>query len=316
MRDIHEEARGRWRGILSHYGMSQKELSGKHGPCPMCGGMDRFRFDNKGGAGTWICNNCGAGNGVDLVMGLKGWDFGKAVQEIRPLVGMSPLQDAPKPQDEGKRREARKALWNSSVPLSPGCPADSYFKGRGVDRPNYSPALRYCPSARYDESKSFPAIVAAVQEPGGKAVSLHRTFIADGEKAPVDAPKKLMPGTIDDGSAIRLSQVTSTMGIAEGIETALAAWEIFGVPTWAAISSTIMAKWVPPKGVSEVFIFGDNDPGFAGQVAAYGLAKSLHRQGIKVRVVIPNEAGTDWADHLGKDGREIFSRLGYLEESQ
>lgn len=39
----------------------------KHQPCPLCGGTDRFRCDDKDGTGSWICNQCGAGTGYTLV---------------------------------------------------------------------------------------------------------------------------------------------------------------------------------------------------------------------------------------------------------
>ena len=47
-----ELASGRWHGILTALGVPQEFLTGKHGPCPICGGKDRFRFDNKNGRGT------------------------------------------------------------------------------------------------------------------------------------------------------------------------------------------------------------------------------------------------------------------------
>ncbi len=82
---VHEIASGRWVGILSAFGLSEKTLSGKHCPCPVCGGKDRFRFDNKNGKGTFYCSGCGAGNGVDLVMKLKGWSFKEAAKEIQSM---------------------------------------------------------------------------------------------------------------------------------------------------------------------------------------------------------------------------------------
>lgn len=40
---------------------------GKHQPCPICGGKDRFMCDDKDGTGSWHCNNCGAGYGLQLI---------------------------------------------------------------------------------------------------------------------------------------------------------------------------------------------------------------------------------------------------------
>ena len=50
--DVREVAQGRWRSILTVLGIDERALSGKHGPCPMCGGKDRFRFDDREGRGA------------------------------------------------------------------------------------------------------------------------------------------------------------------------------------------------------------------------------------------------------------------------
>ena len=52
---------GRWADALRSYGLNEKQLSGKHTECPLCGGKDRFRFDDKEGSGSYYCNGCGAG---------------------------------------------------------------------------------------------------------------------------------------------------------------------------------------------------------------------------------------------------------------
>ena len=59
-----------------------------------------------------------------------------------------------------------------------------------------------------------------------------------------------------------------------------------------------LANWTPPEGCTEVAIFGDNDPKFAGQAAAYQLASRLASTGIDVTVHIPRQSGWDWNDEL------------------
>jgi putative DNA primase/helicase len=299
--DLHEAARGRWRGILSHFGLDQRAMSGKHGPCPMCGGEDRWRFDDKGGRGTWICNACGAGTGIDLVMKLRGYDFREALEAVKPLVGLTAAEDIKSGMSDERKRELRQQLWKESVPVRPGDPVDEYLRNRGVDQGIYPRVLRFHKACRYAEGVTYPAMIAAVQDADGKGVSLHRSFILDGYKAPVDTPRMLMPGSIPPGSAVRLAEIGdgTTIGIAEGIETALAASDRFSVPTWAALTAGLLADWEPPSGVTEVVIFGDNDHSFTGQAAAYQLAKrlkSMKGRSLSVSVHIPPEAGTDWND--------------------
>jgi putative DNA primase/helicase len=59
-----ERARNRWREILPRLGVDTQFLTNRHGPCPLCGGKDRFRFDDRDGSGSYICGQCGAGVGV------------------------------------------------------------------------------------------------------------------------------------------------------------------------------------------------------------------------------------------------------------
>ena len=79
---LKDRAQGRWSGILPALGIGESFLTGKHGPCPLCGGKDRWRWDNLEGRGTWICSKCGAGDGIALVMQKNGWEFREAARQI------------------------------------------------------------------------------------------------------------------------------------------------------------------------------------------------------------------------------------------
>lgn len=86
--DVAAAATGHWPDLLAAVGIDTPR-GGKHGPCPTCGGKDRFRLDNKGGRGTWICNQCGAGDGLTLVGLVTGKPIKEAAELIAPLVGLS-----------------------------------------------------------------------------------------------------------------------------------------------------------------------------------------------------------------------------------
>jgi hypothetical protein len=97
--DLRQETRGRWYEILTHFGIPASYLTGKPGPCPICrAGKDRFRWDNKNssstiGNGGYFCRHCGAGSGLDLLMGFYGWDAKQAIREVRNFI--SPRKSAP-----------------------------------------------------------------------------------------------------------------------------------------------------------------------------------------------------------------------------
>lgn len=295
-----DAARGKWRGILLQLGMPEQHLTGNHAPCPLCGGGDRFRFDNKHGNGSYICNQCGAGTGMQLLQKVKGWDFATAAGEVDKILG-NVKADAVKPaMDDEKRRKLLNDLWRAGKPIQADCMAGFYLASRGVGLCE-CPDLRFVEHCPAPDGVKRPAMIALVRDAEGTPVNIHRTFLGEGGKADMGNPRAMMPGSIPPGSAVRLFPVGKTLGICEGIETAYAAAKIFSVPVWSAINSTMLAKWEPPIGVERVMVFGDNDRAFGGQAAAYALAHRLSRK-YSVETHIPERQGADWADLLSETG--------------
>lgn len=299
--DIKAEVTGRWPAILAELGIDLH--NGHHGPCPMCGGTDRFRFADLDGRGVWVCNQCGGGDGWHLVMRRFGVDFLGAIELVRPHVGCDAA--AVKKRDPEKARHWLRELWRGSVEARPGDPVSGYLEGRGLDLPQMG--LRFAPKCYEAETKrEMPAMLGVITGPDGHPVTMHRTYLAKLSgwvKANIEKPKKLMP-TVGPilGGAIRLYEVDDVMGVAEGIETAIACHRLFGVPTWACVSSTVLVAFRPPASVRRVYVYGDCDSNFCGQKAAFELANRLSLTGTDVGVEIPIEPGTDWADVLAQKG--------------
>jgi putative DNA primase/helicase len=141
-------------------------------------------------------------------------------------------------------------------------------------------------------------MVSKVISPEGRAVNLHLTFLTNqGQKARVEVGKKVMPGKLPDGSAIRLAPAGPAMGVAEGIESAISAAILFNIPVWACVNGVMLSKWVPPEVAEEITIFGDNDRNYTGQSKAYQLANRLEVQFKRhVNVMIPAMTDQDWND--------------------
>jgi putative DNA primase/helicase len=106
----------------------------------------------------------------------------------------------------------------------------------------------------------------------------------------------VMPGKPINGSCVRLGNpvISGRIGIAEGIETALCASVLFGMPVWSAISAGGLVSWDVPETIKSVVIFGDNDATYTGQSSAYTLARRLALAGLAVEVKIPDVIGNDW----------------------
>lgn len=295
-RDIKDLVIGRWREILIEAGAPSASMHGKHAPCPVCGGSDRFRFDDKEGRGTWFCNHCGAGDGWNLLMLVKGCEFKAAASFAKQLVGdADPIRPAERKEADYKPR--LRELWRKSTRVEVGDPVKSYLVNRigWFDVPKDLRTVREL-EHRSDEGVSVhPAMLALVRDAHGDPVSLHRTYLTpDGHKANVD-PVRMNMGKMPDGCAVRLAEYKTVLGVAEGIETALSAGQYFNLPVWACINAGRLEAWVPPEGVREVIVFGDNDANCVGQAAAYALAERLNRT-ITAQVLIPKQIDWDWND--------------------
>lgn len=306
--DIHELARGRWRHILLAAGLRDTFLNGKHGPCPLCGGTDRYRWDNKAGSGSSICNNCGSKTGIDMVMALRRCDFVEAKKWVMGQIGNAPVEAPRAPRNNARLKDQLENLWRSARKLTGEDPASLYLRQRGIVPAEYPVLLRFHPrsSYRHDDGKvtQHPALLAKFMSTDAKSWTIHQTFLDEyGNKAKLDPVRKLAPGQIPLGGAVRLSMSAETMGIAEGIETAMSASQLFDVPVWAALSAGAMIKWEPPPTAKSIIIFGDADAGYAGQAAAYTLAQKLSARGLHIEVRLPPDIGSDWNDVVMSEAR-------------
>lgn len=308
-------ATGHWPAILHAAGVPDRFLTGKHGPCPFCGGKDRFRFTDYQQRGGFICSQCNADgcDGLSFLMQWRGDDFKQALGWLEDYLRLPssalaidrqsvPVVSGPTVDELEKRNQRMHKLFHQSVALTGDCLGSRYLKARGVwsdaNMPDLS-ALRFIPGLAYFTGKEkqgdYPALLAVVSAPAGHGVSLHRTYLQrDGSgKADVPEPKKLMPpvGTIT-GAAIRLFPAHAVLGVAEGIETALAASLLHDVPVWACISAHGLQSVVVPDSVVDLLIFADQDA--AGMKAARNL-QDRYRQ-LQVSIITTGQPGKDWAD--------------------
>ncbi len=201
---------------------------------------------------------------------------------------------------ENANRIAR--VWAECVPLVPGDPVTLYLKRRGFGGVWPLPeclrlhrALPYWHGA--ERLGTYPAMVAPIIALDGRMVALHRTYLrGDGHKAEVPSVKKVTGAAgLLAGACIPLFKpAQGCIGIAEGIETALAAWCASSVPTVAAYSAGNLAAWQWPAGMQRLVIFADHDR--AGIEAAETLQGRALRAELQSSVMTPTDAGADWCD--------------------
>ena len=198
---------------------------------------------------------------------------------------------------------AVRRLWAESHALG-GCPSERYLAGRGLK--SVSAALRFHPRTPLGSGAAvrfLPALIAAIKTDTG-LVAVHRTFLTpEGSRAALDAPRRML-GRPGQGT-VRLEAPGRVLGLAEGLETAIAAQMLHAVPVWAVLGNERFGMVALPPHVEQLILFVDNDAG--GR-----LAETRARRAFDDRLNIVTRApvgANDWNDVLlGERGEGAVAR--------
>ena len=265
------------------------ERSGRswRGTCPACDYPRAFaaRLGKNNAALIFCANGC---RHADLRAALESLGAGILLKTRPP----------PTAATESRRRQgAALRLAEGSLPAA-GTLADTYLTGRALPGLAASPALRFRHDTPHPEGGKLPALVAMVTDTDGRAVAVHRTYLArdGGGKAKV-TPDRASLGPVW-GGAIRLADATpdGVVLVGEGIETAASAGRLTGLPAWAAISAGNLARGlILPASIRRVVIAVDPDP--PGEAAAREAADRWRHAGLAVQLARPTGQG-DFNDIL------------------
>jgi putative DNA primase/helicase len=181
-------------------------------------------------------------------------------------------------------------VWGAALPGG-GADLETYFRNRGIVIP-VPLSLRFGSVLQFD-GRPMPALVAAVQGQDRKIVAVQTTMLTTtGRKAAVLRPRNTM-GALGVG-AVRLAKAGTVLGLAEGVETALSAQQLTGVPCWACLGAGRMHHVAVPTNILELHVFGDNDE--PGRAAAERTAHENRHRRVVLR--FPPEGCKDWNDIL------------------
>jgi len=293
--------------ILEHFGLPP--ITGtRHyaGPCPLCSKKNKFRLSRRGDSVSYICV-CGNGSLLNLIEQVTGLDFKAIATEIDKIIGHSFEGQKPERTNEPMHVTALESFQGFAG--LKGTPAQEYINSRGI----------FClpsKSVRYNhkaDKNGFTSMMSIVSDDKMQPCYWHQTLLDGSKKAKVKANKKMHKLKSDEhleycGSlAIRMFPLTSTLGVAEGIETSLSAKQIYQCTVWSVVNSGFMKRFRAPKGVEHLIIFADTDSNGAGHAAAFECA---HRNMLanndvsKVSVRWPSIKG-DFNDML-INGSEVF----------
>lgn len=251
---------------------------------------------------------CDAENGDVLVRCHAGCDQTRVINVLRTRGlwertrrrgGRRPFKASPNKandpaRDDASRTEYALRIWEAASQVS-HTPVENYLQSRGLSLP-ISEALRFHARLKHPSGAILPAMIALVTRGSdGAPMAIHRTFLAsDGSGKTSVEPQKMMLGPCR-GGVVRLGTPGDLLMVGEGIETCLAALQVTGNPTWAALSTSGLRALDLPKDVRDVIVLADGDD--AGEAAARICAQRWQRQGRRVRIARPPR-GEDFNDML------------------
>jgi len=214
--------------------------------------------------------------------------------EAPALFSGSETTNEPVPASTRKPSAAALRIWRDTQPLR-ASPAKAYLESRGILAA--SPALRFHPRTPLgpkERARFLPAMIAAVSLDKGP-IAIHRTFLSGNTKAAFDKPKRAL-GALGE-SAVRLfAPASGKLGLAEGIESAMSAYALTGIPVWATLGNERFGLVSVPESVTELHLFVDHDAG--GELAASRGLAAYARDGRTIHVRKPSSRDTDWNDEL------------------
>lgn len=261
--------------------------------------------------GLW-CDHAGGqgGDALDLVRHLRRCSMAEAIAWARDWLGDAPVdlpERQPPPRPEPVPVDTTSIalrLWKDAT-AAPGTPAEGYLRSRGLTLPD-SGVIRFHPACPRGRDERLPAMVSLMTHPEtAEPVGLHRTFLAADGAGKVDqGQQKMMIGRAGVIRLVEDAEVTIGLGIAEGIETALAvmqraAWR----PVWACGSAGAISKFPILPGIEALTIFADHDLANSKTGRRAGMDAALEcalrwQAGRRDAVIATPPEGGDWLDAL------------------
>lgn len=264
---------GRWINIA---GPGHKKNDCSLGVQFYCGARDGFRLHSFAGDDPEVCRA--------HVLGLL---------DGAAAPGAVPREEAI------KHREYALKLVAQALPPE-GTAVETYLRTRGCDFASITPGeVLFHPACRFGPHVS-PAMIGVMRDiQTREIVGVHRTALRDdgrGKRTFSDGTNaKMMLGRAR-GAAIKLQPRAEVMGVAEGIETALSAQLLFGIPTWSLMSAREVELFPVLPAVTHLTIFADNDaPGHKAATQCARRWGDARRRGV---THIPAYLGNDWNDEL------------------
>ncbi|KGP43398.1 TOPRIM and DUF927 domain-containing protein [Morganella morganii] len=321
IREVKLKANGQWQGILSAVGADVPV--NHHTACPACGGKDRFRFDDKDGNGTFICNKCGAGDGLDLVQRVLGVGVTEAAREVAGIIGIDTRSDHQPARERtpvSAQQQSHKTAQQQKE-VSDAAEKQKRFTGR------YSGLLSQVQQGEsaYLAGKGLTGFMLPLLPDGSILLPLVNAAgtVTGAQTIKPDGGKRLLTDSTKKGSyyPVNAPECVSEVIIAEGLATALTCHVIrpdaLTVAAMDAGNLIHVAKdFRDQYARATLIIAADNDADNTvntGREKAEAAARAVNGQ-----VTIPTTSG-DWNDVYQAEGpdaaAQAFNQGMYQPES-
>ena len=311
--EITTQAVGKWDYIFQSLGIEVG--NGKHCPCPVCGGKDRFRFDNQNGRGTYICNQCGSGDGLELIKNYCQCDAKEASNRVAECLNLSNQNNQIR-ENLAFRKIDSEQLYNDNIPDNPVCKKVEYLLSKAT-----------LGQSQYLTKKGLTFDLPLLDN--GRIfvpmLNLHNEY-AGGQFIEPDGSKHLMKGSNKKSAFISVRSILSRPNevskelltaneiiICEGLATGISISEfrhrsrvISAIDAGNLIHVSKAIRELNPT--AKIIIAGDND---IGQSPNTGLAKAIEAaQAVNGYYSVPDtDCKCDWDDYRQQFGLQKTSGL-------
>ena len=264
------------------------------GPCPVCGGRDRFSINI--GKGLFNCRGCQVGGDVvKLVQHLDACDVGAAIAQFTGQASVSSVRrlEWREPQARIRAREfsevehfAARAIWDGATDPR-GTVGEEYLRRRGLQLPpEWAGEVVRFHDALYFDMRRLPGLVALFRDALTDAPrAIQRIFL---EKNGERAGRRVL-GPVR-GAAIKLdgdAEVVEGLCIGEGLETCMAARALGFKPVWAVGSAGAIQTFPVLPGIDALSILLETDDDGANERAALECARRWAESSREVLLVTP-----------------------------
>ena len=299
-----KQACGHWPRILPALGV--KVIKNRHQACPVCGGSDRFRFDDKEGRGTWLCNQCGAGDGLKLVEKVFGVSPSEAAGKVSALTGspppVAPAETAATEAETGAGRKAAVTLAAKLMEKTRTATGNAYLTRKGL--PGHECVMLTTTHKTGGVTYCTGDMAVPLYDESGALVNL--------QLVNADGIKRTLKGGAVKGCCHTLEgkeQAGKRLWIAEGYATALTVHHLTGETVMVALSSVnllSLASLARSKyPACQIILAADRDLNGDGQKKAAAAAQACDGT-----VALPPVFG-DWNDAFMQQGEDATRRAIY-----